>query len=173
MPIPWRSAVALALVLLAVSCDPADPSASVMPFAQFVHGLESARYADYAGRPGVAVRDERSFEQMRQYLLGRYRQARVVSSYASGDAVIDCVSMPAAGSAAPASPPPGSPSHSTPIPPGETPGTAAAVQQGHGCPPGAVPVRRVTLDQLVRFPTLRSFFAKGPGDVGFPPPQSP
>lgn len=169
MSITWRSAVALALVLLAVSCDPADPGPSVMPFAQFEHGLESARYADYAGRPGVAVRDEQSFEQMRRYLLGRYRQARVVSSYASGDAVIDCMSMPAA----PASPPPGSPSHGTAIPPGATPGTAAAVRQGHGCPPGAVPVRRVTLDQLVRFPTLRSFFAKGPGAVGFPPPQSP
>ena len=37
------------------------------------------------------------------------------------------------------------------------------------CPPGTIPMRRVTLEDLTRFPTLRDFFRKGPRGAGRPP----
>ncbi len=42
------------------------------------------------------------------------------------------------------------------------------------CEPGTIPVRRVTLEEMSRFKTLKHFFAKGPGDAGrfHPPTQS-
>jgi hypothetical protein len=173
MRILWRPAAAFVMVALAASCGAADPGVGVLPFDQFVHGVETARYADYAGKPGVAVTDERVFEQMRQYLLGRYRDARVVSSYASGGAVFDCMPLAAAASAGPAPPPGSSSPLANAAPVSAAPGTAAPARQEHGCPDGAVPVRRVTLGQLVRFATLNSFFGKGPGGGGVPLPSSP
>lgn len=40
------------------------------------------------------------------------------------------------------------------------------------CPPGTIPMRRVTLEDLSRFPTLRDFFQKGPRGAGRPPRAS-
>jgi len=37
------------------------------------------------------------------------------------------------------------------------------------CPPGTIPMRRVTLEDLSRFPTLKDFFRKGPRGAGRPP----
>lgn len=172
--IPWRPTAAFAVAALVASCAPGDPGVSAEPFAQFIHDVQTARYADYAGRPGVAVRDEQAFEQMRQYLLGRYLDARVVSSYTSAGAVFDCMPQTAAVGAPTPPPPPGSTSPRTAAAPaGAPPGTAAPARQEHGCPAGTIAVRRVTLTQLVRFATLRSFMSKAPGDVGIPPPPPP
>jgi hypothetical protein len=41
---------------------------------------------------------------------------------------------------------------------------------GGTCPAGSVPVRRVTLAQLTRFPTLAAFLAKSPGGHEQVPP---
>ncbi len=37
------------------------------------------------------------------------------------------------------------------------------------CPPGTIPMRRITLDHLTRFSSLRDFFRKGPREAGRPP----
>jgi Neprosin len=37
------------------------------------------------------------------------------------------------------------------------------------CPPGTIPMRRVTLEDLSRFETLQDFFRKGPRGAGVPP----
>lgn len=37
------------------------------------------------------------------------------------------------------------------------------------CPPGTIPMRRVTIEDLSRFPTLKDFFRKGPRGAGRPP----
>lgn len=47
-------------------------------------------------------------------------------------------------------------------------GAASQPADSH-CPPGTVPVRRVTLDELTRFPTLQGFLGKDPGGGGLPP----
>ena len=40
------------------------------------------------------------------------------------------------------------------------------------CPPGTIPMRRVTLEDLSRFETLNDFFRKGPRGAGRPPRAS-
>jgi Neprosin len=37
------------------------------------------------------------------------------------------------------------------------------------CPSGTIPMRRVTMQDLARFETLKDFFRKGPGETGRPP----
>jgi hypothetical protein len=44
---------------------------------------------------------------------------------------------------------------------------------GGPCPAGSVPVRRITLAQLTRFPTLAAFLAKSPGGHDQLPPAGP
>jgi len=70
---------------------PSSAAPAVVPFVTFVARLRAARYRDYAGRSGVAVRDEAAFEEMRRYLLQRYESAQVTASLAAGDAVVDCI----------------------------------------------------------------------------------
>ena len=131
---------------------PTSPRAAVIPFSAFLSGVTAARYADYAGRSGVAVRDEAAFEEMRRYLVQRYQAVEVTRSVPDGPAVFDCLRAPgrAASPPAPAAPPSGS-----------SPATAVPGPGGI-CPTGSVPVRRVTLDELVRFATLGGFLGKGP-----------
>ncbi|MGO9077887.1 MAG: hypothetical protein ACLQDY_02440 [Streptosporangiaceae bacterium] len=134
-------------------------TARIVPFSGFLDSIRSARYGDFAGRPGTKVRDERAFAQMRKYLLNRYQGARVVRSYAVGGAIFDCTEQAGALAhpPAPASAPPQSAgAHAT--------GTQA------DCPQGSVPVRRMTLDDLVQFASLRQYLGKGPGGPGRLPP---
>jgi hypothetical protein len=124
------------------SPSPVGPSAGTS-FAAFLDGVRSARYADFAGRGGAAVRDEAAFEEMRGYLIRRYGEAVPAGSVTDpAGAVFDCLSFP------------------------PSPHPSAAVT---GCPAGSVPVRRVTLDELVRFATLADFLGKGPPGEGVPP----
>jgi hypothetical protein len=67
----------------------------------------------------------------------------VTRSYLVGDATIDCM------------------------------GSANSQATDEHCPPGTVPVRRVTLKDLTRFPTLQGYLAKDPGGGGLPPVPSP
>lgn len=169
-----RWAAVLTGLLLAAGCaQPAGPgpgappvsTPAVVPFATFLAGVTAARYRDYAGRPGTAVRDRAAFEQMRRYLLRRYRATAVSHSLASGDAVIDCVRAPGR----PVSPPDPATAPSPPPPAATATATDHPPAPAAGCPEGTVPVRRVTLDELVRFPTLADFLAKGPGRESLPP----
>jgi hypothetical protein len=133
-------------------------SPAVVPFDAFLASVRSATYRGYAGRPGAKVRSERAFDEMRRFLLGRYRHARAVRSYSVAGGVFDCLRWRGS------SVPPSAPS------PGESPGAAASAAAfgaaGGGCPEGSVPVRRITLAEIVRFPTLEDFLSKSPGGSG-------
>lgn len=118
------------------------PSEGAEPAARFLDGVRTARYADFAGRPGTRVASEQAFEEMRRYLLDRYGTAPVSRSYLLGGATFDCLG------------------------PASQPATDAP------CPPGTAPVRRVSLDELTRFPTLQAFLGKDPGGGGLPPVPS-
>lgn len=138
------------------------PSSSSVPFGDFVGGLNSARYADYAGRPGVAVRDEAAFEEMRGHLLRQYGSAIVLDTVSLMDVVLDCLRS----DRFPGTPPPPQTPPLAQVPQ-DSPATNASL-----CPAGSVPVRRVTLDEMVRFPTLADFLGKGPAGGGVPPATS-
>ena len=112
---------------------------------------------------------------MRQYLLDRYQGVTSTHGYVLGGQTFDCIPIdqqpglrgqgPRAAAAPPPSPPAG------PANPGDATGGDAAAQAGDGgpsCEEGTVPVRRVTLDELTRFPSLQQFFQKGPGKAGRP-----
>lgn len=164
MALRWRAPLAVAAVLLAAACaapgGTADSggsgsggtsvagsnatggaSTAIVPFSEFLAGITSATYQQYAGEPGAKVRDAAAFGQMRAYLLNRYRQAEVTRTFADADGgVFDCIAQ--AGTTGPV-------------------GT---------CPAGSIPTRRVTLDDLVRYPSLQQFFSKGPDGTGGLPP---
>jgi hypothetical protein len=142
--------------------------ATAQPLATYAATLSTARYSDYAGRPGVGVRDEAAFEDMRQYLIQRYADAQAATSVVSNGIVFDCIRQ--AGDTA--SPPPPAPPPSASAQGSQGP-TASATQSVIPCPAGSVPVRRITLDDLIRFPTLAAFLSKGPGAVGAPPTGTP
>jgi hypothetical protein len=136
---------------VAVNTSPTDGSptaaaTAAVPFEAFLANVSAATYQDYAGRPGVQVRDSSEFQQMRAYILAKYKATRVTSSLAdAGGAVFDCVQQSSASSASASSP-------------------------AGGCPPGTIPTRRVTLTDLVRFPTLDGFLSKSPDGGGQLPP---
>jgi hypothetical protein len=163
--------LAIMTVLVVAACGQAAGSgtggeargtdaAKVVPFAVFLEGLRSASYADYAGRPGTRVRSRQAFAEMQRFLLARYKDVRVIRSYASGGAVFDCTRQT------------GTLAH----PPEPTDVTAAAAgaseatAQAQICPPGSVPMRRMPLSDLVRFPSLSQYLGKGPGGPGQLPP---
>jgi hypothetical protein len=119
------------------------PAEGAVPLSEFLAEVRRARYDEYAGKPGTMVRDEPAFEEMRRYVLDRYGTAPASRSYLLGDATFDCL------------------------------GTASKPPSDSQCPPGTVPVRRVTLTELTRFPTLQSFLGKDPGGGGLPPVPPP
>ncbi len=170
MSIRWIAPLAIVALLLAVSCtqqagpgDAGDMAGvyPAVPFGAFLTSVASASYRQYAGRPGARVRDQQAFDEMRSYLLARYHGARAVRSYTAAGIMFDCLAQN--GSSVP--PPAGAPSIHT----GSSASGAPAAQKGT-CPDGSVPVRRTTLEELVRFPTLRQYLAKSPGGSGALPP---
>lgn len=118
-------------------------STAAVPFSEFLEGVTSATYQQYAGQSGSKVRDAAAFDQMRSYLLTRYQTAHVARTFTdSGGGVFDCIQQ------------------------------ASATGAAGACPAGSIPTQRVTLSDLVRFPTLQQFLSKGPdgtGQIPLPP----
>jgi hypothetical protein len=127
----------------------AAEGARLEPFSQFLRGVETARPQDYVGAPGARVKDSAAFEQMRRHLLDLYAGIRVGHSFATDSQIFDCV-----------------PIHEQPGLRGQPPSAVAAPRshgaevQAQGCPTGSIPMRRVTLEEITRFATLRDFLAK-------------
>lgn len=112
-------------------------SAAAEPFDAFLASVSSATYQAYANLPGARVRDSAAFQQMREFVLTKYRNAHVERSFTDSGGVFDCIRQ----------------------------ADASAAVAGT-CPAGTVPTRRVTLADLVRFTTLQDFFSKAPDGTG-------
>ena len=95
---------------------------------------------------------------MRNFLQTMYQGTVVLHSYTDvGGGVFDCIRQ-------------GRPSASAPAAATAPGGAASSAASGAAtCPQGSVPTRRVTLDDLVRFPMLQDFLGKSPGGGGLPP----
>jgi len=151
----------------------AEDTASGTPFVSFsdlMRSVNSARAENYMGQHSAKVRDAAEFAAMRSYLLTLYQGVGVSHSFALDDQVFDCVpimqqpSVRQLGLSRIASPPPFSPSGAA---------TASAAPEKRPtidrygnfqeCADGTIPMRRITLDELSRFETLREFFKKAPG----------
>ena len=90
----------------------------------------------------------RDFAEMKAYLVTYYKGVRVERSFLNEGTVIDCVVT-------------------TTQPALRNPFVAAA------CAEGTIPLRRLTLPDLIRAKTLRGFLEKSPGESAppVPPPR--
>lgn len=134
-------------IALIGSRSAASPPDKIIPFASFVHSVEVATVTGYAGRPGYRVVDGAAFDQMKTYLLAQYERASVQDSYLDMGATFDCV------------------------PYDRQPGSMGPIIQAAApkefrwdprCPPGDISWRRLTLDELVKYPTLDKYLNSAP-----------
>src|SRR5262249_24398434 len=140
----------------------------------------TAEAAAYLAHPLSKVKTAVDFEEMRQYVLSYYEGVTVKHSFVYYSDHIDCVPIlqqPAARRlgiksvpemAPPALHPAAAPSSPPALSPFET-GSFDASGNRVGCDSGTVPIRRITLEHLSMYPTLRHAFRKAPGDPSPPP----
>ena len=161
-------------------------SQRLTPFAEFRDSLRTADSATYMQRADARVADAPAFEEMRQHLLSLYEGENVRNSFEAGGDVMDCVpimeqpSVRLNGITEIATPPEptkmdaGDPSEAAKsiVPWVET--EKDAFDNQRSCAGGTVPIRRVTLEEITRFSSLKSFLQKSPDGEdeapGFEPP---
>src|SRR5437660_11759842 len=94
------SAFALCFLVLG-SCTsavrkPPPGTADLVPCNTFLQGVRTARYEDYAGRPGVKVRDQAAFEEVRGHVLKMYDGVQPVHTSLSHGVLCECIAMASA-----------------------------------------------------------------------------
>jgi hypothetical protein len=163
----------------------ADPS-GFPSLKAYIQSLKSARHGDYLARATSKVVHEDAFEEMKAHALKLYDKTEAVHSFMDeGGGVFDCIPIeqqPALrGSSGSVLTAPDLPPMSTaPSGPQDQRKDSLLVlpfgpdrKDSHGnvmhCPPGTIPMRRVTLEDMSRFGTLKDFFRKGPRGAGRPP----
>ena len=152
---------------------PASPSAT---FGSFQAANQHATYADYASRSQTGgVQNAQAFAEMQSYLENLYRGVQTVRSFAEEGNTVDCVTTMSQPTVQAlhithlAAPPPPSSSPgglagdgvgaTTTSPPEQ--GLTNGVGPGTSCPAGTIPMERVTLDAMTRFPNLHAFLSTG------------
>jgi hypothetical protein len=155
--------ISATLLFLLTTCSTSSASGSSnlnnapgspVPFPTFLQNVARAHYDDYAHLSTTRVRDEPAFEEMRAYILKLYADIQVVNTYLVDGRSFDCV-VPRVN---PSSQP-------------RTSEFSKTVDQGT-CQEGSIPMERVTLERLVRFPTVQAFLQKSPGGKEGPPSSS-
>jgi hypothetical protein len=137
-------------------------SQGLVPFAQFMETLRTARAEEYLNLPHSAVLDENAFNEMRAYLLRYYDGVSPSGSFGDpSGSVFDSIpveqQLSLRGRCGSVAAPPNLPGNS---PYAYTPSPSQVGNET--CTPGTIPVRRLTLEDLSRFPTLGHFFRKAP-----------
>lgn len=167
-----------------------------VPFNSFLENTRTASIVDFAG-PASKVKNDASLEEMRQHILSLYSGVEIKHSFVLNSSHFDCVPIAqqpgakALGGKAIASAPPesiakpqgGADDEADRASPATQLGTAKQADEfgnSIGCEQGTIPMRRITLEEMTHFPTLRDFFQKGPDGAGRPSlarpeaaPQSP
>jgi len=177
------------MVVAALSSSPAQAQTSFVPFDAFVQSVKNADTNEFLARPASKVTGAASFEEMRQHILNMYQGVRVNHSYVLDSQTFDCVPIDQQPSVRMLglSTIPSEPPTSTAAPPGDGDDSAvpAALSQlppgkttdefGNplGCEAHTIPLRRITLEQVSGFETLRNFFEKGPNGAGHPDASAP
>ena len=159
----------------------AQTSTAVVPFSEFVSDLTFAPAADHVGRSDVAPKRTAAFEEMRQHLLKLYSGIAVARSFQRDDKVFDClpiIDQPGVRLRklkTVATPPPSPPAgvsgegHERDSSIGDLQNSADgpdAPGNTQRCEDDTIPMRRQTPEELARFESLKSYFAKGPQDAG-------
>jgi hypothetical protein len=141
-------------------------------FRTFLDHVREARLEDLTGLPNAASLSPQQLAGMKETIFWNYGQAEAVCSYLGDDNIyVDCIkagTMPRSVPAAGADPePPGftrSPGEGAQTPPAEhgRPEEVRRDRFGHpmSCPPGTVPVQRLTLERLAHAGSGEDFFRK-------------
>lgn len=151
----------------------------ILPHRDFLKAVHSAQFDAYRRDPKTHVSDEGAFKEMQGHIARLYHGVQVEHSFADpAGNIFDCIPIEEQPSLrgkshAIAKPPDISarrPNGSQPVSnPHVEPQLAAGKKDKHGnamlCPPGTIPIRRITLDELARFRTLRDFLRKVPPAV--------
>lgn len=153
---------------LCAIAQPIRPVNEFVPFHQFVEQVRKSN-AHAVREQSARVRSSEAFEEMRSHVLGLYDGVEVSHSFVKDASHFDCIPVAQQASARGldgiAAPPP-----STPTPAAVKRSSPAAVatpgtdEFGNSttCEAGTVPMRRVTLEEMAQFPTLRHFLSKRP-----------
>jgi hypothetical protein len=165
--------VASAVALVSASGVVAVAGAQA-PFERFDTFLARTGSSQFE-RQGV-VQGQQAFGEMRSYVLDLYKGVQVKNSWFEDNSYFDCVvtetqpAVRAQGGAKIATAP--EVSGKTTAPDGSQ--AAAQYAPGHkdvygnatACADGTVPMQRLTLERMAKFPTLKAFMAKGPAGTG-------
>jgi hypothetical protein len=156
-----------------------------VPFETFLKSAEPSRSVELTPTRS-RVKDGAAFEEMRQHLLTMYRGVEVTHSFVLNSSHFDCVPIgqqptaKALGLKAIAPAPPRSLlTKPSPVddraelrahPASQLSAEKQTDEFGNsiGCEQNTIPMRRITLEEMTQFPTLREFFQKGPGAAGRP-----
>ena len=151
-------------------------------FGEFRQGLDQATLAEYAAS---RVESPAAFEEMRAHLHDLYDGVHVSHSYEVDGQVFDCIpimeqpSVRLNGITTIATPPP--PSTMDAGDPSEAAQQAVffdpsqdkdAYGNQRSCEEGSIPMRRITLEEMTRFRTLRGFFNKIPEGLETAPSET-
>jgi hypothetical protein len=173
----------LALFMLSGLVSAQSGPAEFVPFRNFIDQTVTADAGDYLARPASKVKDAAAFEEMRQHILNMYQDVEVNHSFVLDSAHYDCVPIeqqPAVrkyGIKKIATPPPQSLlDQSANAAEGVLESPIGQAQQldpenpfdafGNSvhCEENTIPMRRITLDAMSHFQTLRQFFQKSPNE---------
>jgi len=153
----------------------------------FVDSVQSAKHSTFAAGAHAQVAHDDAFAEMKAHILKLYDKTEAPHSFMDETgAIFDCIPIeqqPALRGTKESVPKaPDAPHHEAAVagaPQDDKKDTLIASPLGadkkdkHGnvmhCPSGTIPMRRVTLEDLSRFPTLKDFFRKGPRGAGRPP----
>lgn len=154
----------------------------MVPLTTFIERTREAKFATFATAK-AAVRDEAAFEEMKQHLLQLYAGVKPTNTFYDGLHFVDCVPIkqqPSLRGAEPEMPDksavqPGFSASEPGLSRSDVPKDARTQslditlkpdqkdQFGNTmfCKPGSVPMQRMTLEDLTRFPTLSDFLRRG------------
>jgi Neprosin len=148
----------------------ATGKASFESFGTFLNRVFDAQYQGQG-----AAQNQQAFGEMRSYILNLYQGVHVKHSYFEHDSYFDCVvtetqpSVRALGGAKIATPPALTETTATPAnskaATQHTPGQVDAFGNAVSCSDGTIPMQRLTLERMEKFPTLKAFMSKKPADL--------
>jgi hypothetical protein len=182
---PLSAAVLLsfAFTFQCLSLHAQAPPPDLVSFSDFLRNVDSANPHVWLSRPESRVKTPQGFEEMRRHILALYRGVHAKHSFMLDSQVFDCIPTLEQPSARKLrlqtiEPPPlpsetpstrlGSAAGGEPVKPQLSAGQVDAFGNAVSCDPATIPMRRVTLEELTRFASLREFFEKGPGGAGQP-----
>lgn len=147
---------------------------------EFVDSVRSQKFSAFEARklPGIKVANEDAFADMQAHILSLYENTEALHSFVDETgAVYDCIpaeqqpAMRGSQGRFPSAPEPpkieaapGSYDERSDSLVGSPLGPDKKDRFGNvmQCPEGTIPLRRVTMEQIARFETLRDFFRKAP-----------